>query len=155
MSETARIADQLQRAFEGEAWHGPSILPLIHDLDARTAMRRPIENGHSIWEIVAHVEVWDKAVLARLQGKAVQPTPREDFPAIEDPSDKAWKEMVRRLVETHHELVQAVAAFPDSRLGEKVPGKDPDYHTYYFNLHGVVQHEIYHAGQIALLKKMR
>jgi len=155
MSETARIADQLQRAFEGEAWHGPSVLPLIHDLDARTAMRRPIESAHSIWEIVAHIEVWDKVVLARLQGKVMQPTPKEDFPAIEDASDQAWQQMIRNLVQSHHELVKAVAALPDSRLGEKVPGKEPDYQTFYFTLHGVVQHEIYHAGQIALLKKMK
>jgi uncharacterized damage-inducible protein DinB len=154
MSETARIADQLRRAFEGDAWHGPSILPLIQDLDARSAMRRPIANGHSIWEIVAHVEVWDKAVLRRMKGEVVQPTPKEDFPAIEDSSEKAWKQMIHNLVQSHHELVKAVAAFPETRLGEKVPGKEPDYHTYYFNLHGVLQHEIYHAGQIALLKKM-
>ena len=154
MSETTRIADQLRRAFEGEAWHGSSILPLIQDLDARSAMRRPIENGHSIWEIVAHVEVWDKAVLRRMKGEVVQPTPKEDFPAIEDSSEQAWKQMVRNLIKSHHELVTAVAAFPEGRLGEKVPGKEPDYHTFYFNLHGVLQHEIYHAGQIALLKKM-
>lgn len=155
MSETARIADQLRRAFEGDAWHGPSILPLIHDLDARSAMRRPIENSHSIWEIVAHVEVWDKAVLKRMKGEVVQPTPKEDFPAIEDSSEKAWKLMIHNLVQSHDELVKAVAAFPEERLGEKVPGKEPAYHTIYFNLHGVLQHEIYHAGQIALLKKMR
>ena len=155
MSETARIADQLRRAFEGEAWHGVSILPLIQDLDARNAMRRPIENSHSIWEIVAHVEVWDKAVLRRMKGEVVQPTPKEDFPPIEDSSEKAWKQMIHNLVQSHQALVKAVAAFPDERLGEKVPGKEPDYQTFYFNLHGVLQHEIYHAGQIALLKKMR
>jgi len=154
MSETARIADQLRRAFEGEAWHGPSILPLIHDLDARSAMRRPVENAHSIWEIVAHVEVWDNVVLRRMKGQVVQPTPKEDFPPVEDSSEKAWKQMVHKLVQTHHELVTAVAAFPEARLNEKVPGKEPDYQTVYFNLHGVIQHEIYHAGQIALLKKM-
>jgi uncharacterized damage-inducible protein DinB len=154
MSETSRIADQLRRAFEGEAWHGPSILPLLHDLDARSAMRRPIENAHNIWEIVAHIEVWDRAVLRRIAGEVVQPTPKEDFPAIQDSSEQAWKKMIEKLVRTHHELVTAVAAFPESRLDEKVPGKEPAYHTFYFNLHGVVQHEIYHAGQIALLKKM-
>jgi len=154
MSETARIADQLRRAFEGEAWHGPSILPLIHDLDARSAMRRPIENAHSIWEIVAHVEVWDNAVLRRMKGEVVQPTPKEDFPPVEDSSEKAWKQMIHKLVQTHHQLVTAAAAFPEARLNEKVPGKEPDYQTFYFNLHGVIQHEIYHAGQIALLKKM-
>ena len=154
MSETARIADQLRRAFEGEAWHGPSILPLIQDLDARSAMRRPIESAHSIWEIVAHVEVWDKAVLRRMRGEVVQPTPKEDFPPIDDSSEAAWKKMIHTLDQTHRELVKAVAAFPDERLNEKVPGKEPEYHTFYFNLHGVLQHEIYHAGQIALLKKM-
>jgi uncharacterized damage-inducible protein DinB len=157
MSETARIADQLRRAFEGNAWHGPSVLSLINDLDVRAAMRRPVESGHTIWEIVAHIEVWDKAVRRRMAGKVVQPTPNEDFPPIEDTSETAWKQMVHNLVQSHHELVTAVAAFPDERLSEKVPGKhtEGDYYNFYYMLHGIVQHELYHAGQISLLKKMR
>lgn len=153
MSETARLADQLRRAFEGEAWHGPAVLSLIQDIDARTASAHPIANAHSIWEIVAHIEVWDKAILQRMAGKVAQPTGKGDFPPIKDTSEKAWKLMIQNLVKSHGELVKAAAAFPDKRLDEKVPGKEPDYHTFYFNLHGVVQHEIYHAGQIALLKK--
>lgn len=156
MSETARIADQLRRAFEGGAWHGPSVLPLISDLDAQSAMRRPIESAHSIWEIVKHIGVWDDAVRRRMAGEVVQPTAKEDFPAIADYSEQGWKLTIRELVRSHHELVTAVAAFPDERLGEKVPGKpsEGDYYNFYYMLQGVVSHELYHAGQIALLKKM-
>ncbi len=154
MSETARIADQLRRAFAGDAWHGPSVLPLISDLDARSAMRRPLNNAHSIWEIVKHIEVWDKAVRRRMLGEVVQPTPKEDFPAIADYSEDSWKLTIRELVRSHHELITAVAAFPDERLNEKVPGKEGDHHNFYYMLHGVTQHELYHAGQIALLKKI-
>ena len=63
---------------------------------------------------------------------------------------RRWRN-VRRV---HEQLIAAVAAFPDSRLDEMVPGKEGSHYTFYYMLHGVVQHELYHAGQIALLKKM-
>jgi uncharacterized damage-inducible protein DinB len=72
-----------------------------------------------------------------------------------DPSENAWRRTIEQARKVHNELVQAVEAFPDERLAEKVPGKksEPDWYDFYYMLHGVVQHELYHAGQIALLKK--
>ena len=61
---------------------------------------------------------------------------------MKDTSESAWRKTLEHARQVHDELVAAVAAFPDSRLGQKVPGKDPDYHTFYYNLHGVVQHEL-------------
>jgi DinB superfamily len=88
-----------------------------------------------------------------MSGEAVQPTPDEDWPAVVDISAAAWERTLAHLKQTHEALVEAVRACPDSRLAEKVPGKEPDYYTLYYMLHGIVQHELYHAGQIALLKK--
>ncbi len=153
MSETSRLADQLRRAFEGEAWHGPAVLELLEGLNAKSAARRPIDRVHSIWEIVLHIAVWDDAARRRMAGEVVQPTGDEDWPRVTDFSEAGWQEAMNQLVETHKRLVAAVAAFPEARLTERVPGKTPAYYDFYYMLHGIAQHELYHAGQIAILKK--
>ena len=154
MTECKRIADQLQRAFNGEAWHGPAVLEVLEGVDAEKARRRPAKDVHSIWEIVRHIGVWDDAAIRRIGGEVVQPTGEADWPRVTDTSEQAWKKTVADLTRTHNRLVKEVGSMPESRLGEKVPGKEPDYYNFYYMLHGIVQHELYHAGQIAILKKL-
>lgn len=153
MSETTRLADQIRRAFEGEAWHGDSVLEILTDVDAKQAAAHRIKNAHSIWELVLHIAAWDDAVLRRTGGKAVKLSDKENFPPVTDHSDAAWRKALDHLEETHNDLVKAVAAFPDSRLHEQVPGKTEDDYDFFYMFSGIVQHELYHAGQIALLKK--
>jgi uncharacterized damage-inducible protein DinB len=152
VSEGARIADQLRRAFDGSAWHGPALLELLEDVDAATAAAKPLPKVHSIWELVLHIAVWDDAALRRLGGKKWQPTGRANFPPVSRPAEAAWRKAMRATKRTHDVLVATVAALPAARLGDRVPGKRYDF---YHMLHGIAQHELYHAGQIAILKKAR
>jgi len=150
-SESARIADQLRRAFEGNAWHGPALLELLDDVDAATAAAEPLAEVHNIWELVLHIAAWDGAACRRLAGDKWQPTGTANFPPVpKRPTPAAWRKAVADAKRTHAVLVKTVAALSESRLRERVPGKKYDF---YFMLHGVAQHELYHAGQIAILKK--
>lgn len=149
-TEGARIADQLRRAFYGSAWHGPALLELLEDVDAATAAAKPIPSVHSIWELVLHVAAWDNAALRRLDGKKWQPTGLANFPQVMKATAAEWRKAVAATKRTHDTLVTIVAALPDSRLKDRVPGKRYDF---YHMLHGIAQHELYHAGQIAILKK--
>ena len=149
-SESARIADQLRRAFEGEAWHGPALLELLEDVDAATAAAKPLPDVHSIWELVLHIAAWDEAACRRIGGEKTQPTGTANFPVVPKASEAAWRKAVAQVKRTHDVLMKTVAALPESRLRERVPGKKYDF---YHLLHGVAQHELYHAGQIAILKK--
>jgi uncharacterized damage-inducible protein DinB len=155
MSETARLADQIRRAFDGDAWHGDSVLELLGGVDAKIAAAHPIKNAHSIWELVLHIAAWDGAVLCRTGGEALELSDQQNFPPVKDTSEAAWRKAIEHAKHTHNELVKAVAAFPDSRLQEQVPGKTESYHNFFYMFSGIVQHELYHAGQIALLKKAR
>jgi uncharacterized damage-inducible protein DinB len=65
MSECARLADQIRRAFDGEAWHGDALVEVLANVSAKQAAARPIKNAHNIWEIVLHIGAWDGAVLRR------------------------------------------------------------------------------------------
>src|SRR5260370_42600045 len=80
LSVTAQIAEQLRRAFDGSAWHGPSMLELLEDVDAETAAAKPIPNVHSIWELVLHTAVWDRAVRRRMGGQTTQPKMGQNLP---------------------------------------------------------------------------
>jgi uncharacterized damage-inducible protein DinB len=153
VSETARLADQIRRAFEGDAWHGDSMKELLASVTAETAAARPIQNAHNIWELVLHIAAWDDAVLRRIGGAAVELTDKQNFPPVKDTSPAAWSRTLIHLEQTHNELIKSVASFPDSRLRDPVPGKTEDYYDFYYMFSGIVQHELYHAGQIALLKK--
>jgi len=153
-SESARIADQLRRAFDGDAWHGDSVFEILQGVTATHAAARPIKNAHTIWELVLHIAAWDNAVLQRLDGVAVELSDAQNFPPVKDASETAWRKALAEVRRVHDELVEAVSVLSDSRLDEIVPGKEGAHYTFYYMLHGVAQHELYHAGQIALLKKM-
>ena len=153
MSETTRIADQLCRAFHGDAWHGDALLEILDGVAAAQAAARPIPHAHTIWELVLHIAAWDGAVRRRLGGEALELSDEQNFPPVKDTSETAWRKAVDRVRQVHDELVHAVSEFPDARLDERVPGKQGAYYTFYYMLHGAAQHEAYHAGQIALLKK--
>jgi uncharacterized damage-inducible protein DinB len=156
-SECAKIADQLKRAFHGEAWHGPSVKEILSGVTAEQAMARPIANAHSIWELVLHIETWVRAPLEAMSGKkmpALDATdhadPEIDWPPVRKTGQSEWRAAQKRAFATADELVAAIEKFGDARLREKVPGRKYDF---WFLLHGAVQHALYHAGQMAMLKK--
>jgi uncharacterized damage-inducible protein DinB len=153
MSQTARLADQIRRAFYGEAWVGDALMEILSGVNAEVAAAHPFKNVHSIWELALHINAWDGAVLRRTGGQAVNLTDKQNFPPINDQSEEAWRSALELLKKTHDDLVKAVSEFPDNRLQEQVPGKREPYYNYYYMFSGIVQHELYHAGQIAILKK--
>jgi len=150
MNECERIADQLRRAFEGSAWHGPAMLELLEGVDAPAAAAKPMKHVHSIWELLLHVEVWDRAAMVRLGGEKCQPKGVDNFPLVRRSTESAWRAAIASANRTHDQLVKMVEGLPDSRLRDRVPGKRYDF---YHLLHGITQHELYHAGQMAILKK--
>ena len=150
MSETQRIVDQLDRAFQGEAWHGSSVQELLDGVDARRAAARPLKNAHSIWEITLHIAAWKDAVRRRIEGEAVELSGDTDWPPMTDTSEDAWRAANAALERAHRALAETARRLDDRRLLGPVPGRDYDA---YFLLHGVIQHDLYHAGQIALLLK--
>ena len=149
-SEVERIQEQLRRAFEADAWHGPSVLQLLADINAADATARPITNAHSIWELVLHIAAGDRAVANRLAGGRGEVTDDENFPTITETSEDAWQAALQTLKAAYRELHDAIGvveeAWLDGPIGEGMS-------SVYIQLHGVIQHDLYHAGQIAILKR--
>jgi uncharacterized damage-inducible protein DinB len=155
MSELQRIADQLRLSWQGEAWSGPSLRETLEGVTAAQAVEKPLKNGHSIWELVLHLTTWSKVARRRFQGEVFEVSEAEDWSAVGYTSEAAWQIALADLEQANNDLVaslEAAATIPssDARLAELAPGKD---HTIYVLLHGTAQHNLYHAGQISLLKK--
>jgi uncharacterized damage-inducible protein DinB len=152
MTEVERILDQLKRAYEGKAWHGPSVGEALGGITAEQAHARPLRNAHSIWELVRHIAVWEDAGRRRLQGDRAQIeiSSPQDWPPADYTSQTAWEQAKASLDRGHQALVEAIEGLPESRLDEPIL---EGMSTVYVTLHGVIQHDLYHAGQISMLKK--
>jgi len=150
VKEINKISDQLEINFRGDAWHGPSVMQLLADVTAEQAAARPVQNAHSIWELVLHIKVWKDATGRRLAGEAFEPTPEEDWPEVTATGEAAWENALKELEASHEKLAEAVSKLDELQLHEPATGED---YSNYFMIHGVIQHDLYHAGQIVLLKK--
>lgn len=162
MAETASRAndivallDLLDHAFERRAWHGTTLAGSLRGLDAATAAWHPAPGRHNIWELTVHCAYWKYAICRRLA--------KDETPAFElsgsdwferptaDASDTAWKTDVRLLKDWHARLRERVGDFDPARLDVRV-GKP---WTYRDLVTGVAAHDLYHTGQIQLLKRLR
>lgn len=158
MNEAIRIIDELTRAIEGDPWHGSPAASIVRDVTATTAAARPHAGVHSIWEIVRHMTAWTAEVARRLDGHPPGQPQEGDWPPPSGPGDDDWRRDVAALVEAHHRLLRLIATLSDESI-QAPPAEHRDRPagsgvTHYVLLHGLAQHHAYHAGQIALLKKL-
>lgn len=156
-SEIDRIVDQLQREYEGDPWHGSPLAHILDGVTAAQAARRPIAGAHSIWELVLHVTAWKQEVAKRTRGGAATEPEAGDWPDVGAPTAPRWRAALDSLEAAHRDLIDAIRALPEEKL--QTPTNDTRNRalgtgvSYYVLLHGVVQHDVYHAGQIAMLTK--
>ncbi|MBA2302543.1 MAG: DinB family protein [Acidobacteria bacterium] len=157
LNEIARIVDQLEREHAGDAWHGSPLVRILDGVTWDQAAEKPLRGAHSIWELVLHITGWKNEARHRLSG-APAAEPREgDWPDVGPPTPERWVDAREKLELAHRLLVSAVKDFPEPNLF--TPGNDARDRelgvgvNYYELLHGIVQHDVYHAGQIAILKK--
>jgi uncharacterized damage-inducible protein DinB len=149
MSERDRLTDQAKRMFDGGAWHGPAVLEVLADVSAETAAAHPIGGAHSIWALVLHLIATQAVLLRRIRGETAGQKTEDFWAEVPSVSAAAWAETLDLLKRQEGELRLAMSAFPEDHLDDRLT---PEGSTAYNNFHGHVQHNAYHAGQIALLK---
>jgi uncharacterized damage-inducible protein DinB len=156
-TEIDRILDELAREHDGDPWHGSPLLQILEGVMATDAAARPIAGGHSIWELVLHMTGWKNEVRRRLSGAPAAEPEGGDWPAIGQPSETRWREAREQLQRAHDDLLSAIRALPEEKLytptNDLRSGPLGSGVSYYVLLHGIVQHDVYHSGQIAILKK--
>ncbi len=150
MDEAKRIAGLLKQTYNGEPWHGPSLKETLGGVDFEAAYSKAPGGAHAISVIVEHLSFWMEVVSERLDGKDVDPSPEEDWRAPVDMTKEGWKRTLERLDNAYLELMRRIEKLTPEQLETAVVGKKYDNYTM---LHGVISHNVYHSGQIAVLRK--
>lgn len=156
-TELEILLDELERAWDGDPWHGSPLAAILSGMTAAAALTRPIPAAHTIWEITLHLTGWTREVTRRVRGAAADLPAEGDWPAVAEASPAAWEAARSALAAAHHDLLATVRGLPPGRLAEVVgDARDAPLGSgvsFAVTLHGLVQHHAYHAGQIALLRK--
>ncbi len=157
MSETERLRRELESTMDGDPWYGSPIARILDGIDAAGAAARPIKGAHSVWELVLHMTAWLNEVRRRLDGGKYGDPAEGDWPAVGATTPEAWKQALSSLRRAHADLAQALTAIDDAGLARQVAGGQVDAAgkpvSLYQTVIGILQHDTYHAGQIAILKR--
>ena len=151
MNEVERILDQYDRAMNGDAWHGDPVWKILEGISAEQAGARAYPEAHTIWELVAHMTFWETEVYRRLNSLPPRSQKDLNFPAMPEKTSENWNATLAEFRRSNAEFRDALSRLDASELDQAMPGRDK---STYVELHGVIQHSLYHAGQIALLRKI-
>lgn len=157
MSEAKRIAELYRDVYDGDqngqAWHGIALKPLLKQITAEQASRVPQTGAHSILQLVLHIAYWEEVVLRRFNGEVVDAplNTLDDWASTRTLTDAEWRAALARLEKSHAALYNAIESCSEEKLKQMVPKRD---HSNYTLLHGIIDHCVYHTGQIALTKKL-
>jgi hypothetical protein len=148
-TEVERILDQYDRAMNGDAWHGDPVWTILDSISAGEAARRTHPERHTIWEIVGHMMFWETEVNRRLNNLPDRPLEKLNFPAMPAATEENWNSTLTEFRRSNTELRKTLSQLDPGRLDQMTPaGKK----SVYVEVHGVIQHHVYHAGQIAILR---
>jgi uncharacterized damage-inducible protein DinB len=150
MTETQRILDHYDRAMHGDAWHGDPVWQVLDGISVGKAALRPIANAHSIWEIVGHMAFWEEVAARRLGGLRAGLEEDRNFPAMPEATEVNWQKTLAEFRASNQAFREALQKLEPVRLDElSAAGK----RSFYDEAHGLIEHHVYHSGQIALLAK--
>jgi uncharacterized damage-inducible protein DinB len=151
------LREQLRKGYSDDPWHGPATADLLQDLAASEAAAHPVPGAHSIWEIVLHMTAWQNEVRRRLGGKEPSLPEEGEWPEVSVMSAAAWKRDRERLGKSLDELLKILEGLREEdldRTGGSLSDRDPALGTgvtHRAMMNGLLQHNAYHCGQIALL----
>jgi uncharacterized damage-inducible protein DinB len=155
MNDALRLLLSLiDEAYDRRSWHGTNLRGSIRGLTTREASWRPAKGRHNIWEVVVHAAYWKYTVRRRLLGEKRGSFPHKGSNWFVRPSAsaEAWKEDCALLSAVHRSMRDAIAALPPDLLERKAAGSTV---TNDFLIRGIAAHDLYHAGQIQLLKRLQ
>ncbi|HLF13823.1 MAG TPA: DinB family protein [Bacteroidota bacterium] len=149
MALLLRLIDE---GYEVKTWHGPNLRGSLRGITALQAAGRPAPGRHNIWEIAVHAAYWKYIVRRRITGEKRGSFPLAGSNWIRRPAPGAdWKSDLRMLDDIHHSMRRAVASLKDADLGKRPPGSKVSNAAI---IMGIAAHDIYHAGQVQLLKRL-
>ncbi|HEU5305031.1 MAG TPA: DinB family protein [Gemmatimonadales bacterium] len=148
------LLEVMDQAFDQKAWHGTTLRGSLRGVTPDEAQWRPAPGRHNIWELALHAAYWKYAVRRRLAGEAMGSFDRKpsNWPEVPQPADlRAWRRDVALLEAEHRKLRDVVRAMPPVRLDQRSP---KGVWRNVEEIHGIAAHDLYHTGQIQLIKRL-
>ena len=140
----------LSNTYGGSSWHGASMMEILHNIDSAQAFHSS-SHIHKICQLVQHITTWRIFAIKKLEGdRNFEVSQEENWKEPTIQNESSWKEILSELDDSQKKLIEKLNAFTDQNLDEDVPGKA---YTFYTLIHGVIQHDLYHLGEIALLSR--
>jgi len=150
MNKTQVLINQLKTTFNGRAWHGPSLINILEDVDYKQAQARPLFERHTIWEIVDHMTAWiNVPIMTLVTHEYPEVSFEENWPSMGN-TEGDWQESKQKLQNAVNTFIIALSKMSNEKYDEIIKGKDYDYMSMLF---GTLNHNLYHMGQISIMKK--
>ena len=151
MKETQHITKLFEDLYDGDPWIDVTILGVLKNVSPQQAAKKIAPGRNSIWQIVNHIVSWRENVLLRVQGNVINTPNNNYFIEIEDISETAWQQCLERLQNSQQQWITFLKHFDESEFDKIYPSNKM---SYYEHVHGIIQHDAYHLGQIVLLTKL-
>ena len=149
MNELQQILEQYNQILHGEPWYGDPVWKILEGVDAECAAAQTVAPAHTIWQLVMHMAFWEDIATRRLSGP-VTPDESGNFPDTPAPEEQSWRRTLDQFRASNEEFRAALSQLDSAGLGDNIPGGQRSFR---YEAMGVIEHHIYHGGQIALLKK--
>lgn len=150
MNETTRLQKLFSDLYDGNPWLDITLVGTLTNLNAQQAVYKPHADWNSIWEITNHLIAWRQNVLQRVNGQAIITPSDNYFSSVSDTSHAAWQQTLQKLTESQQMWITFLTQMADADLEKNYSSND---HSYADHIHGILQHDAYHLGQIVLLAK--
>ncbi|KUJ61344.1 hypothetical protein AR687_12925 [Flavobacteriaceae bacterium CRH] len=151
MSESKRVSNLYQSIYNGNPWLEVTLADTLKDVTAAQAIKKVNPNLNTIWEIVNHLIQWRRNILRRVQGEIITTPDHNYFVPILDSSEPAWEQSLQSLAKSQELWSTFLSDFDDAGFDKIDPNNN---HNFYEDIHGIIQHDVYHLGQIVILKKL-
>jgi uncharacterized damage-inducible protein DinB len=151
--EIKRIYKNIAALYDGQPWYGDNISSILAGVSAQMASQRPSKLNHSIAEIMSHLTAWHYFVIEKLKGNEAYEVwdTALNWQSVAALSDGEWQKVKDDLQKSYALLLQQIEQMPESLLTSVVSGRK---YNFRLMLQGIAQHDIYHAGQMAIIKKL-
>ena len=150
-NEIRSLIKNLQEVVNGEPWYGQSVNAISKTINAKNVYKKPSENSHSLIQLLYHMNIWAEFTLAQIENKVTDVTVFEKKDWIEiDPAEHTWEKGMKQFNSFHEEIISELQKRTDDLLDGAVEFRD---YNFRYLLNGLIQHDIYHLGQIVYLNK--
>ncbi len=151
--EIQRLLKNIEAVYSGKPWHGDNLLSYLNKLDAIKASIRPAKLSHNIAEILLHMQAWQRFVVEHLNGNTDYEVWDTDlnWVSVQTLTDAQWQNILNDYQSAQQELLSTIQQKAQAMLNEKVGSRPYNFRVL---LHGIIQHDVYHLGQISILCKL-